>query len=191
MRSFLAPLPFLCLIPNPAPAMPLDPGCVRVLGSSGYECVSRSRERQVRKSARAGGRTDARQTKLAALPFSPGLFAGGGSVIAVMQRYEGRNPTGWKRNWCAEMLNRALREAGYAGTGSAASASFRNYGSPAPAGAVGSIAVMRGHVGVVTGRCADGRIEMISGNSGGRSGARTVATGCYAPSRIVAYRWPR
>jgi hypothetical protein len=197
MRRAIGAFALLCLsvlfFPSPLSALE-SADCIRKMTPNGMACVS---PRAVTPQARFGAYTKAPKQKARAARaqvspapmFSFGGF-GGGSVVATMQRYEGRNPTGWKYRWCAEMLNRALKEAGYSGTGSAAAWSFRNYGKAAPAGAVGSIGVMRSHVGVVTGRCANGRIEMVSGNSGGRKGARTVATGCYSPGRIAAYRWP-
>jgi len=45
--------------------------------------------------------------------------------------------------------------------------------------------VMPHHVGVVAGKCPDGRIKLVSGNHGHK-----VGTGCYAAGKAIAWRVP-
>lgn len=125
--------------------------------------------------------------------FSSG---GGSSVVASARSYIGYTGDAFGRStlWCARFMNVVLNKNGYTGTGSDWAKSFEHYGRPAPPAAVGSIAVMNrsggGHVGIVSGVTARGDPILISGNSGGVRGNRTVTEGVYSASRIIAYRWP-
>jgi hypothetical protein len=60
---------------------------------------------------------------------------------------------------------------------------WARYGAPARGPARGAIGVMPHHVGIVLGRCADGRIHLRSGNHNKR-----VGDGCYAARRFIAWR---
>lgn len=86
--------------------------------------------------------------------------------------------------WCAAFVNSLLG----GGTGSNFAGSFSTYGSPAPEGCVGCLAVSRrkggGHVGIVSGWNGRNPI-LISGNC-----SRKVCEGEYPRSRIYALRWP-
>lgn len=113
-------------------------------------------------------------------------YAGGSTpLLAVAERYVGsRRFTRWARAWCADAMNAWLRRAGYRGTGDGRAISFARWGRPAGGPRVGSVAVLRHHVGIVAGR-ERGKIILLSGNHGGR-----VAFGAYSPHRILAYREP-
>jgi len=106
-------------------------------------------------------------------------------LVAVAQRYIGaRRFTAHARAWCADALNVWLRQAGYRGTGDGRAISFARYGRAAGGPRIGSIAVLRHHVGIVVGRTARGPV-LLSGNH-----ARRVGVGVYSAHRILAYREP-
>lgn len=106
-------------------------------------------------------------------------------LLAVAQRYIGsRRFTAHARAWCADALNAWLRQAGYRGTGDGRAISFARYGRPAGGPRIGSIAVLRHHVGIVIGRTARGPV-LLSGNHGHR-----VGVGVYSGRRVLAYREP-
>lgn len=97
----------------------------------------------------------------------------------------GTNPTGWSHKWCGKAL------AMWVGGGPNLSTAWASIGLPTSA-RPGAIAVMNGHVGIVTSAGCDARsCEIVSGNHSGRSGARTVGIGRYSISRIIAFRWPQ
>jgi uncharacterized protein (TIGR02594 family) len=77
-----------------------------------------------------------------------------------------------------------LKRTGHAGGGNLASG-YAHYGRRVAAPQVGAIAVMRGHVGVVSGVDANGNPIIVSGNHN-----RTVAESVYPRGRITAYVVP-
>lgn len=105
------------------------------------------------------------------------------AIASIAGGYMGGNPTGWRSRWCGNFMRLVVRQAGLPDhpTGNLAR-NWRTYGRAALAQA-GSIGVMRSHVGIVIGRCPDGRILLRSGNHG-----RRVGDGCYAVSRFIAFR---
>jgi len=105
-------------------------------------------------------------------------------LVMVAQQYVGsRRFTRYARAWCADAMNAWLARAGYRGTGDGRAISFARYGR-ATGPRVGSIAVMRHHVGIVVGYGSRGPI-LLSGNH-----ARRVGIGEYSAHRIIAYREP-
>lgn len=114
----------------------------------------------------------------------PAGFSSG--IAATAQMYIGRNPTGMRRRWCGAFLRVVVRQSGLPDhPGGNLARNWASYGRPAAPGAVGAIAVMRSHVGIVTGRCGDGRIQVLSGNHN-----RTTGYGCYPAGRVIAWRAP-
>jgi uncharacterized protein (TIGR02594 family) len=99
--------------------------------------------------------------------------------------------------WCASFVNWVLEKAGYEGTDSAWSHSWRKWGDGIAKPALGAVAFIdwgkvyaskqgKGHVGFVVGKTADGRIVLLGGNQSGKvrySGFRT--------DHIEAYRVPK
>lgn len=123
---------------------------------------------------------------LAVSPLAAPTVQAASGLVRIMVGDDGHGrPSGCPQQWCACYLNKALSEAGYAPNDSNRARDFADYGSKASAGQVGSIMVMSGHVGVVSGKCADGRIELVSGNHGNK-----VGVGCYAASKAIAWRAP-
>jgi hypothetical protein len=94
-------------------------------------------------------------------------------------------PADCPSRWCACYLEKALAEAGLPQAGTNLARDFAEYGEPAAPATVGSIMVMRGHVGVVAGQCEDGSVQLLSGNHG-----RKVGVGCYPLSKAIAWRMP-
>lgn len=118
-----------------------------------------------------------------AILISPAVYAGSTHAAvphqAMMQIGQGR-PAGCPRLWCGCFLSKVF------GVHIWRAIDWRNWGHPAPAGAVGSVAVMRGHVGLVAdGKCGPGQIKLLSGNSSHR-----VRLACYPRSRVIAWRQP-
>lgn len=113
---------------------------------------------------------------------------GGGSAVALAQRYLGTNPTRRHRLWCAEFMNMIERKLGRPGTGSAMARSFTGYGHRVSNPRPGDIAVLRrrggGHVGYVM-SVNGNKVKLISGNHG-----RKVGIGTYPRSRVVAFVRP-
>lgn len=136
---------------------------------------SRHPARAIHRRAHAAPAARAAQKKPAAVPSI------GVSLIASMRADIGRNPTGWRRQWCGKYL--AMKTCQRDGRLNLAR-NWRYEGTAAPWGAVGSVAVLPHHVGVVTGRCGDGSIKMVSGNFG----ARGVDEGC-VQGPFLAFRW--
>ena len=134
-----------------------------------------------------------RMTKVAALLavilvafVGPTLPASAKSLVTLMSNDVGKGrPSGCPSAWCACYLDKTLKKAGKRPLGSNKASAFANYGKKAKAGQIGAIMVMPHHVGVVSGKCADGRIEVVSGNHGNK-----VGTGCYAASKAIAWRLP-
>jgi len=127
------------------------------------------------------------------------VIARGVNAVDIAMRHIGKNPTGMSRLWCARYVGMVERKAGRKGTGSDLARSYEKYGK-----AVGSIKQVRrgdivvlgrgkrgGHVGYATGRTVSGKIELISGNSGGQGpGRRVVSISRYPVERITAIRRP-
>lgn len=112
----------------------------------------------------------------------------GSPLVARARAYMGQTAAdlGLPRSlWCADFMNKITG----AGT-SRRARDYAHYGSPAPAGCVGCVAVLSrgkrggGHVGVVSGYDARGNPIIVSGNHG-----RRVGEGAYARGRVIAWRW--
>ena len=99
--------------------------------------------------------------------------------------------------WCASFVNWVVEKAGYEGTKSAWSHSWRNWGDGISSPAVGSIAFIdwgriyadrkgKGHVGFVVGKSARGRIVLLGGNQSGK-----VRYTGFKKRQIVGYRVPK
>lgn len=122
---------------------------------------------------------------------------GGGNHLAIARKYVGKNPTGWKRLWCARFIGYVLERAGRRGTGSNLAKSYARYGKAVSKGAVkpGDIAVLTrkggGHVGIVAQPPKGGKVVLVSGNSGGAGpGRRVVTERAYPVGRVIAWRRP-
>ena len=108
------------------------------------------------------------------------------NLIKLMERDLGdRRPKGCPTQWCACYMEKILAQAGFATQGSFRARDFAKYGKKANPIQVGSLMVMRNHVGIVMGKCDDGRVKIISGNY-----SRKVAVGCYSSSKAIAWRAP-
>lgn len=81
--------------------------------------------------------------------------------------------------WCAAFMNMITN----GGTGSDQAISYAHYGAPVSGPVVGAIAVMRHHVGVVSGVDPHGNPIIISGNHNHK-----VGEGVYPRSRVISYR---
>ena len=104
-------------------------------------------------------------------------------IIQSMTADLGRTrPRNCPKRWCACYLNNKLRQIGKSPINSWLARDFARYGRPVKP-AMSVIMVMRNHVGVVIGRCANGRIKLISGNH-----SRRVGVGCYSQSKAIAWR---
>jgi hypothetical protein len=112
--------------------------------------------------------------------FLPATFAFT-DLAARAGQYLGGNPTGWARVWCGVFMRMIVPQD--PGPAFNAARHWRHYGKTAPGPVAGAIGVMAHHVGVVLGRCADGRIHLRSGNHN-----RRVGDGCYAASHFIAFR---
>lgn len=90
--------------------------------------------------------------------------------------------------WCADFMNKVVRETGHEPTHSREAKSFLSR-PHLPGPRVGAIAVLvrrgGGHVGVVSGIDANGNPIVISGNHG-----RRVGESVYPRSRVIAYVAP-
>jgi uncharacterized protein (TIGR02594 family) len=116
-------------------------------------------------------------------------LGGGSDLISEARRYLGGNPTGKASLWCGNFMNLVLQRTGHRVSNSNLARSFASYGRRVSGPQVGAIAVMSrkggGHVGIVTGVDANGKIMVISGNHN-----RRVAEAPYPASRIFAYVMP-
>jgi uncharacterized protein (TIGR02594 family) len=116
-------------------------------------------------------------------------LGGGSDLITEARRYLGGNPTGKASLWCGNFMNLVLQRTGHKASNSNLARSFASYGRRVSGPQVGAIAVMSrkggGHVGIVTGVDANGKIMVISGNHN-----RRVAEAPYPASRIFAYVMP-
>jgi hypothetical protein len=107
-------------------------------------------------------------------------FGSFGDLAARAGAYLGGNPTGWARVWCGKFMRMIVPQD--PGPAFNVARNWSRYGKPSSP-APGAIGVLPHHVGVVLGRCADGRIHLRSGNHN-----RRVGDGCYAASRFIAFR---
>ncbi|HWK87102.1 MAG TPA: hypothetical protein VNQ34_06305 [Xanthobacteraceae bacterium] len=126
-------------------------------------------------------------TQVAANPFNLGAFAGasGHSLISTARAYSGRNPTNRSRQWCGEFMGLVVRQnGGKVPEGYAKASSWAKL--PRTTERVGAVAVMPHHVGIVTGQCEGGGVQIISGNFG----RAKVGEGCIPRSRIIAFVQP-
>lgn len=106
------------------------------------------------------------------------------SLVSEARKYLGTNPTGRGSLWCGAFMDLVLKKTGHAGGGNLAIA-YARYGTRVSGPQVGAIAVMKHHVGVVSGVDANGNPIIVSGNHN-----RTVAESVYPRSRIAAYVMP-
>lgn len=122
----------------------------------------------------------------AAQSHSNSAFAGftGNSIVEQARRYIGTNPTGRSSLWCGAFMDMVLKQTGHAGGGNLAWG-YSRYGTRVDGPQVGAIAVMHGHVGVVSGVDANGNPIIVSGNHN-----HTVAEAVYPRGRISAYVMP-
>ena len=122
----------------------------------------------------------------AAQSHSNSAYAGftGNSVVEQARQYIGTNPTGRSSLWCGAFMDMVLKQTGHAGGGNLAWG-YSRYGTRVDGPQVGAIAVMHGHVGVVSGVDANGNPIIVSGNHN-----HTVAEAVYPRGRITAYVMP-
>ncbi|MEP7031101.1 MAG: CHAP domain-containing protein [Pseudolabrys sp.] len=115
----------------------------------------------------------------------------GNSLVSEARKYIGTNPTGRASQWCGAFMDLVLKNTGHKGGGNLAGA-YARYGTRVSGPQVGAIAVMGGHVGLVTGIDANGNPIIISGNTWGREsgGRHTVLEHSYPRGRILAYVMP-
>ena len=122
----------------------------------------------------------------AAQSHTNSAFAGftGNAVVEEARKYIGTNPTGRSSLWCGAFMDMVLKRTGHAGGGNLAWG-YSHYGTRVSGPQVGAIAVMHGHVGVVSGVDANGNPIIVSGNHN-----HTVAEAVYPRGRIAAYVIP-
>lgn len=114
----------------------------------------------------------------------------------IAKRYLGTNPTKMRRLWCANFLGLIEKKAGRSGTNSNLAKSYSSYGQKVSISSIraGDIVVTGrkggGHVGYALGPARGGKVDIVSGNSGGRKGRRVVAIGSYSLKRVIAVRRP-
>ena len=106
------------------------------------------------------------------------------ALVTEARRYIGTNPTGRSSLWCGAFMDLVLKRTGHAGGGNLAWG-YARYGTRVAGPQVGAIAVMHGHVGVVSGVDPNGNPIIVSGNHN-----RTVAESVYPRGRIAAYVVP-
>lgn len=106
------------------------------------------------------------------------------SLVSQARAYMGTNPTGRSRAWCGAFMDMVLKKTGHAGGGNLARG-YARYGTRVSGPQVGAIAVMKHHVGVVSGVDPNGNPIIVSGNHN-----RTVAESVYPRGRIMAYVLP-
>ena len=137
-------------------------------------------ERQTRRTRHSLSAYEAAQS------HSNSAFAGytGNSLVEEARRYIGTNPTGRGSLWCGAFMDMVLKRTGHAGGGNLAWG-YSRYGTRVSGPQVGAIAVMHGHVGVVSGVDANGNPIIVSGNHN-----HTVAEAVYPRGRIATYVMP-
>ena len=106
------------------------------------------------------------------------------ALVTEARKYIGTNPTGRGSLWCGAFMDMVLKRTGHQGGGNLAWG-YAHYGTRVSGPQVGAIAVMHGHVGVVSGVDANGNPIIVSGNHN-----HTVAESVYPRSRIAAYVMP-
>jgi uncharacterized protein (TIGR02594 family) len=106
------------------------------------------------------------------------------ALVAEARKYIGTNPTGRGSLWCGAFMDMVLKRTGHAGGGNLAWG-YSRYGTRVGGPQVGAIAVMHGHVGVVSGVDANGNPIIVSGNHN-----HTVAEAVYPRKRISTYVVP-
>lgn len=107
-------------------------------------------------------------------------------IVSIIKQDIGqKRPKGCPSRWCACYLDRILSEAGFRKHNTWRARDFASYGKKAAPMTIGSIMVMPHHVGVVAGKCPNGRVRLLSGNHSHR-----VGEGCYNPGRAIAWRMP-
>ncbi len=144
-----------------------------------------------------GLRTELRENPAVKRKTKAPQSVGRSDHLSIARRYVGKNPTGWKRLWCARFIGYVLERAGRRGTGSNLAKSYARYGKAVSKGAVkpGDIAVLNrkggGHVGIVAQPPKGGKVVLVSGNSGGAGpGRRVVTERAYPVGRVIAWRRP-
>jgi len=130
--------------------------------------------------------TEANASFIAAQSHSNSAYGGltSDALVSEARKYIGTNPTGRGSLWCGAFLDMVLKRTGHAGGGNLAWG-YARYGTRVSGPQVGAIAVMRGHVGVVSGIDANGNPIIVSGNHN-----HTVAESVYPRGRIAAYVVP-
>jgi uncharacterized protein (TIGR02594 family) len=138
-------------------------------------------------AAKASGRRHGRGSAYeAAQSHSNSAYVGftGNTLVEEARKYIGSNPTGRGSLWCGAFMDLVLKRTGHAGGGNLARG-YSRYGTRVAGPQVGAIAVMHGHVGVVSGVDANGNPIIVSGNHN-----RTVAEAVYPRGRVSAYVMP-
>jgi len=149
--------------------------------------VSTSAEAKTKKHRHVARHQAAVQQPVANPFFNLGAFAGanGASLISTARAYSGRNPTNRSRQWCGEFMGLVVRQnGGKLPDGYAKASSWAKL--PRTTERVGAVAVMPHHVGIVTGKCENGGVQIISGNFG----RAKVGEGCISRARIIAFVQP-
>ena len=105
-------------------------------------------------------------------------------LVAEARRYVGRgNFTGFHGPWCGAAMGAWVRQEGKPIPRNFRLArSWAHVGNRLRGPAVGALAVFRGHVTIVAGRTADGRIIGLGGNQG-----HMVRYSVYDPRRVLAF----
>ena len=95
--------------------------------------------------------------------------------------------------WCASFANWVLKQAGIAGTNSAAARSFMQWGKEISEPQYGCIVVLKrgtqswqGHVGFYVGEEDDGTLWILGGNQ-----SNQVSVSKYQKSQVIGYRMPK
>jgi uncharacterized protein (TIGR02594 family) len=134
----------------------------------------------------AAAASPAKSRGRAARAHSGDAFGGytSNSLVSEARKYLGTNPTGRGSLWCGAFMDLILKKTGHSGGGNLAMA-YARYGTRVSGPQVGAIAVMKHHVGVVSGVDPNGNPIIVSGNHN-----RTVAESVYPRSRIAAYVMP-
>jgi hypothetical protein len=141
---------------------------------------------QQQQRARIPVPTQTQQVSLAQPNALSGISLGGSWLAANMGAVR---PAGAPGAWCGYAMRMEMVSQGHGDPGPQFNhvSHWCRVGSPAPAGAIGSIFVSRGHVSkVVAGDCPAGQVATISGNATGRR----VSHMCEPLSRAVCSRWP-
>lgn len=151
-----------------------------------YKIVKRSHYKK-----RTAKRTNKRKSTAKVIKVASSTRA-----LRIGAAHKGRNPTGWRRLWCAKWVNMVEQRAGRRGTGSALAKSFLGYGSRVSRGSVrpGDIAVYNrgrrgGHVGYVV-AVKGNKVLLRGGNQCGRSGNRYVCDSWRSKYAAIGYRRP-